>query len=200
MSRATLLSRADLIELLGLMAAEARQRDVHIEMFLVGGGAMALAYNTARMTGDLDGVFEPKEVVYDIAAVVALQSRFELAPDWLNDGVKGFLPGPDDEATVCYEEEGLSVRVGSPRYLFVLKAMASRESDVDDLRLLYRLSGFQSADQALDTVVAAYPGVKIKPAIQFTIEGIAGEVDSAVDSAVEGPVDVAVDVAVDRTM
>ena len=56
MTRRRLLTREDLIELLVLVAAEACRRDVQIEMFLVGGGAMALAYNTSRVTGDLDGV------------------------------------------------------------------------------------------------------------------------------------------------
>ena len=92
MTRRTLLTRDDLLELLRLVAAEARRRDV-IEMFLVGGGAMALAYNTSRVTGDLDAVFEPREVAYEIAAVVAREAEFDLAPDWLNDGVNGFLPG-----------------------------------------------------------------------------------------------------------
>ena len=79
----TLLTPEDILELLDAVAQEAERRDVHIEMFLVGGAAMALAYNTARVTGDLDGVFEPKEVAYEIAAWVADNSPLDLPADWL---------------------------------------------------------------------------------------------------------------------
>lgn len=113
---------------------------------------MALAYNISRVTRDLDAVFEPKTIVYEIAAQVARASRLDLVDDWLNDGVKGFLPGPDPNATVFYENSGISVRVASPRYLFVLKAMAARESDEDDQRILYPMCGFKSKTDALDTI------------------------------------------------
>ncbi|MDQ3543091.1 MAG: hypothetical protein M3431_04390, partial [Actinomycetota bacterium] len=100
--------------LLDRVADEANHRGVTISMFLVGGGAMALAYENHRSTRDLDGVFEPKSVVYEIAAAVAEQSDLDLAPDWLNDAVKAFMPGNDPEATTFYDTPGLSVRVASP--------------------------------------------------------------------------------------
>ena len=174
-----LLDRAQIIGLLDLMADEARRRGVRIDLFLVGGGAMALAYNTARSTRDLDGVFEPKIVVYEIAAAVAHLSELDLAEDWLNDGVKGFLPGPDSSASLFYERDSLSVRIASPRYLFVLKAMSGRESDEDDLRTLYPLCGFASPTEALDTIETAYPTRRISPSVQYVVEGIAGAFDGA---------------------
>ena len=36
-------------------------------MFLVGGAAMALAYSTSRVTRDLDAMFEPESLVYEMA-------------------------------------------------------------------------------------------------------------------------------------
>lgn len=76
---------------------------------------MALAYNTRRATRDLDGVFEPKQVVYQAAERVA--EEHGLAPDWLNDSVKAFLPGDDPDATVLFDRPGMSVRVASPAYV-----------------------------------------------------------------------------------
>ena len=67
------------------------------ELFLVGGAAMALAYSTRRSTGDLDAIFEPTSVIYDIAADIARERS--LPTTWLNDGVKGFLPGADPNAS-----------------------------------------------------------------------------------------------------
>ena len=170
-----LLDRATIVELLDRVADEANHRGVTISMFLVGGGAMALAYDNHRSTRDLDGVFEPKSVVDEIAAAVAEQSDLDLAPDWLNDAAKAFMPGNDPEATTFYDTPGLSVRVASPRYLFVMKAMAARELDEDDLRLLFSLATFRTASEALDAVRHAYPTQLIKPAVQYMVESIAAE-------------------------
>lgn len=175
--------------LLDAVAAEAERRNVRVELFMVGGGAMALAYNQARTTTDIDGVFEPKRIVYEIAAAVAeANPELDLADDWLNDGVKGFLPGDDEYATVFYDEPGLSVRIPNPRYLFALKAMASREGDFDDLRTLWPYTGYQSANEALDGVQALYPRQPIRPAVHYTVEEVAaraaveaGTHDSQVD-------------------
>ena len=51
----------------------------------------------------------------------------DLAPDSLNDAANAFMPGNEPAATTFYDTPGLSVRVASPRYLFVMKAMAARE-------------------------------------------------------------------------
>ena len=68
------LSRHDILFLFDRLAEAAEKRNLRVEVFLVGGGAMALAYNTARTTGDLDGVFEPKAVVYELVAEIAATS------------------------------------------------------------------------------------------------------------------------------
>jgi hypothetical protein len=85
------------------------------------------------------------------------------------------MPGDDPFASVYFDSSGLSVRVAAPRYLFVMKAMAARESDIDDLRLLYRLSNFSSAAEAIDSVVNAYPSRIIKPNVTYLVEEIAAE-------------------------
>ena len=93
------LGRDDILNLLRDVAAEAERREVAVSLFLVGGAAMALAYSTSRATKDLDGVFEPKSIVCEIASHVARQRpEYGLAPDWLNDAAKSFMPGEDPEA------------------------------------------------------------------------------------------------------
>jgi predicted nucleotidyltransferase len=169
----SLLTRGDIEQLLDRLASAAERDGIKIDLFLVGGGAMALAYNTARVTRDLDAVFEPKQKVYELARQVAADSGLDLGDTWLNDGVKGFLPGDDPEAAVLRDSAGLTVRVASPRYLFVLKAMAARETDEDDLRLLYPLCGFRDAADALDVIERSYPKQPIRPIVQYLVAGIA---------------------------
>ncbi|MDO5066458.1 MAG: DUF6036 family nucleotidyltransferase [Propionibacteriaceae bacterium] len=66
------------------------------QLFVVGGAAMALAYDQSRLTRDVDALFVPSAEVRQAAEKVATMHGLE--PDWLNDAVKGFLPG----TVVCY--------------------------------------------------------------------------------------------------
>lgn len=166
-----MLDRDAMLGLLEDLAAELSTLGVQGEMFVVGGAAMALAYNDRRATRDIDAVFEPKSVIYE--ASVAVAARRGVATDWLNDAVKGFLPGDDPAATVLFERPGLAVRVASPRYLLVMKVLASRvERDEEDIWTLIRLSGLTAVDEVLDLVEAAYPNVTIPPRAQYLLEEI----------------------------
>ena len=175
----SLLDRSTIQLLLAAVAEEAVRRELELSIFLVGGAAMALAYSSSRVTRDLDGVFEPKAVVYEVAAQIARDHpEFGLADDWLNDAAKSFMPGTDPDSTVAFERPGLSVRVASPRYLFAMKAMAGREVDVDDLRLLYRLVGYTSAEEAIADVASVYPIATLRPALAYLIQELAAEAAS----------------------
>jgi len=102
-------------------------------------------------------VFIPSEVVRQAATAVA--EREGLAEDWLNDAVKGFLPGPDPDAQRFYSSDSLIVDVASPRYLLAMKLFAARaEIDADDIILLYRQLGFTTVDEGLDLVEQARSG------------------------------------------
>lgn len=87
------LSRSKIITALQALGDELTSRGVHGQVFIVGGAAMALAYSSRRVTKDIDAVFEPKSIVYHAAAKVA--DDLGLPEDWLNDAVKGFMPGDD---------------------------------------------------------------------------------------------------------
>jgi hypothetical protein len=162
------LTRDDIERLLGALADELAARGITADLFLVGGGAMVLAYDRLRATRDLDAVFEPKTAVYEAARAVA--DRQGLPEDWLNDAVKGFLPGADPAATVFMDHPALRVRVASPTYLFAMKAMAARaERDADDLLLLYDLCAFASVDEALDSVEETLGPLPLTPKTAYLL-------------------------------
>jgi hypothetical protein len=164
-----MLSKDDIARLLNELADELEARGIHGDLFLVGGAAMALAYSARRATRDLDAVFEPKQVIYEVARRVG--NRHGLPDDWLNDGVKGFLPGSDPGATVLFDRPGLAVRIASPRYLFAMKMLAARvERDADDIEVLYRLSGFRTVEEALDHVQLLYPHQPVPPKAQYLLQ------------------------------
>jgi hypothetical protein len=57
------LGREDIRALLDDLSAELAARGARAELFLVGGAALAVAYDATRSTRDLDAVFIPSEVV-----------------------------------------------------------------------------------------------------------------------------------------
>ena len=87
------LSAGDIYRLFEELASELDAAGQRAEIFLVGGAAIALCFDVRRATRDLDAIFAPTDSVRRAAASVA--DREGLDPDWLNDAVKGFLPGPD---------------------------------------------------------------------------------------------------------
>lgn len=98
--------------LLGALSARLAERGESAQLFVVGGAAMALAYDRARSTRDLDAAFEPSPVVREVAAAIAAENGLE--EDWLNDAAKGFMPGADAGARTVFESENLLVQVPSP--------------------------------------------------------------------------------------
>lgn len=80
------------------------------EIFLVGGATIAVAFDPRRSTRDLDAVFAPTDDVR--RAVRAVAEDNGLTDDWLNDAVKGFLPGPDPDSTRFVETPHLVVDGG----------------------------------------------------------------------------------------
>lgn len=165
-----LLDRSDIESLLTELGARCAAQGFTVEMFLVGGAAMALAYSRQRTTRDLDAVFEPKTLVY--AQARRLADERGLPPDWLNDSVKGLLPDrPDTGEQVTFAAPGISVAVASPDYLFAMKAAAARaEADSTDLTTLALLLHVTTADQALHMIERFYDPARLSAKTHFFIQ------------------------------
>ncbi|WP_139738368.1 DUF6036 family nucleotidyltransferase [Actinomyces wuliandei] len=133
-----------LLGLLGLVEEGLARRGEHAVLFVVGGAAMALAYDAARSTRDVDALFRPAPVVREVVEEVA--AREGLEADWVNDAAKGFLPGDDPEARTVLEARHLLVQVASPAYLLAMKIHSGRgRRDMDDAVRLAVLTGSLSS-------------------------------------------------------
>jgi hypothetical protein len=165
----TLLDREALIGAFRALNEELARSDVRAEVFVVGGAAMALAYDARRATVDVDAVFVPAAEVRTAAQRVAEQLGLE--SDWLNDGAKAFMPGPDSDRIGVFEGTNLSVAAASPRYLLAMKLLAARlDRDQDDIRLLYELCGFTTPEEGLNLLESTYPNRIMAPRVQFLLE------------------------------
>jgi hypothetical protein len=125
-----LLERQELMNALDALDSDLAHRGIKAKIFIVGGAAMSIAYDARRSTSDVDAVFVPVDEVRAAAARVAEQLGLE--PEWLNEGVKGFLPGEDPDRIGVFEGTSVSVTAASPRFLLAMKLLASRvERDQD---------------------------------------------------------------------
>ena len=164
------MDRAEIIAALTALAGELERRGVSGEMYVVGGAAIALAFDERRSTRDIDAVFEPKATVYEAAAVIA--ERLDLPPAWLNDAVKGFLAGEDFAAAPVLDLPGLRCLAASPQTLLALKVLAHRVGeDESDLRLLAAELRLTSAEQVLEIAERTY-GDRLDPAARFFVEEV----------------------------
>jgi hypothetical protein len=164
------MDREEIVAALTALAEELERRGVVAEMYVVGGAAIALAFDEHRATRDIDAVFEPKSVVYEAAATVAEQRG--LPAGWLNDAVRGFLAGDDSAATPILDLPGLRCLTASPETLLALKILAHRVGeDEADLRLLAAELGLERADQVLAIAERTY-GDRLDPAARFFVEQV----------------------------
>ncbi len=145
-----MLSVETIRQALGELNQELARRNSRGEICLVGGAALCLAYHARATTKDLDGVFEPAQVVRSAAAAVA--ERMSLPEDWLNDAVKGFLPSTPQSKNIVFSADFLSVWVPAPEYLLAMKVVSSRVGtrDIDDIRFLAKLLELKTAKDVLD--------------------------------------------------
>jgi hypothetical protein len=166
------MDRDEIVEALTALAAELNRRGTSAEMYVVGGAAIALAFDERRSTRDVDAVFEPKATVYEAATVVAEQ--LGLPSGWLNDAVKGFLQEDDPAAAPVLDLPGLRCLAASPETLLALKVLAHRVGeDEDDLRLLAAALGLETAGEVLALAERTY-GDRLDAAARFFVEEVFG--------------------------
>ncbi|MBK6669817.1 MAG: hypothetical protein IPG46_09140 [Actinobacteria bacterium] len=156
-------------ELLTELGRRLDERGLSAQLFVVGGAAMALAFNSRRVTRDLDGVFEPKAEVYEEAAAMAGEHGPRTTGSTTQSrGSSGSLPIEEERTST---RPGLDVGVASAEYLFAMKAAAAREdADADDLRFLADHLGLRDANEALDLVNRYYSPHRLRPASQLFVE------------------------------
>jgi len=162
------MDRDEIVEALTALAAELDRRGISGEMYVVGGAAIALAFDERRATRDIDAVFEPKAAVYEAADSVGRE--LDLPPGWLNDAVKGFLAGDDPAAAPVLDLPGLRCLAASPEILLALKVLAHRVGeDEEDVRLLAGELGLKGAADVLAVAERTF-GDRLDPAARFFVE------------------------------
>lgn len=162
------MNRQAIVDALTALGEELARGGVTGEMYVVGGAAIALAFDERRSTRDIDAVFEPKAAVYEAADRVGAARGLPVG--WLNDAVKGFLAGDDPDAVPVLDVPGLRCLAASPRILLALKVLAHRVGeDEGDVRLLAASLSLDSAAAVLSVAEDVY-GDRLDAAARFFVE------------------------------
>jgi hypothetical protein len=180
-----LFDRQTLEQALNELGRRAHAEGKTIEIAIYGGSALMLTYDWRLATRDVDAVFEAdKQTIRRLAHQIAEERDWD--PNWLNDGVKGFLSAADQNPEIkrlfrtypSEDEPGLRVMLPRPEYLFAMKCRAMRiggveaSVDIDDIRHLAKEIGLTTAQEALDLVTTFYPDRLIEPKTRFGLEEI----------------------------
>ena len=144
-----LLDRDALVDLLADLAGRLDARGVTLEIYVVGGTAMVLAYDRDRLTRDIDATWDTAIDVSGEVSAIAMERG--LPRDWLNDRVRPMLPlVVDEDRLEALNLPGLRVSVASPRHMLAMKARAARDArDLDDIVLLCRHLGISSVTEVI---------------------------------------------------
>jgi len=115
----------------------AQAQDTSIELVIVGGAAMVLAYAARLSTHDVDAaILSPKEARIVRALAKEVAGKRGWAEDWLNDSAKGYLVGIS-KGEVVFSAPGIEVRIPKVTQLLAMKLSAWRDDvDIADARLL----------------------------------------------------------------
>ncbi len=143
------LTRETVLDLLAEVGDLLQQQGLAANIYVVGGAAMALEFESRRVTRDVDSAIRSgRDAFWPAARAVA--ERHGLDPDWVNTQATAFMTNePDDEATEI-NLPGLTVTVASPEHLIAMKLRALRARDMDDLEILFRHVGIKDPQQAAD--------------------------------------------------
>lgn len=154
MSAGRPLGADDLRVLFRQLSDELTRVHAAVDLYVVGGAAIAFTVDLARTTRDVDAVLFPREDAESatIRLAAARVGRANgLTDDWLNDGAKGFVPaGTDADLDPVFQTEYLRVYAASAPRLLAMKVDAGRGTDREDLVLLADHLGLSDAEAVLD--------------------------------------------------
>lgn len=142
------MSREEIKQAFTLLGQRLARRGVVADIYVIGGAAMALAYDSRRVTRDIDAVLHPHGLV--MAEAAAVGRELGLPSWWLNEQASVYIaPGGDADAPRVFDHPGLRVAAASARHLLAMKVMAARRRDVPDILVLIDHLGLNTVAEVL---------------------------------------------------
>ena len=132
-----ILSKEEIIRALERLGQLAQAQGYEIELIMVGGAAMVLAYGARQSTHDVDVVIlKPREARMTRELAKNVARELDWNEDWLNDAAKGYMVGMS-KGQVLLSTQGIEVRAPAVEQLLAMKLSAWRDDvDISDARRL----------------------------------------------------------------
>ena len=166
------LGKEEILENIELINEGLKELDMNGEILIAGGASMCLAFSARSSTKDIDAVYEPKTIINDIAAKIALEKG--MPKSWLNDGVKGFMNEKAYDGKMFLKSySNLKLYSVLPQYLLAMKLMSSRvesETDIKDIIFLMKHLNIDTVEKANRIIEAAFKVEHILPKTRYVIE------------------------------
>lgn len=154
-----LLDRSQIEKAFALLAAGLARRRIHADLYVIGGAAIALAWDERRTTRDIDAVFETDRHQAFLEEVWAVAQTLGLPRSWLNEQASAYVPlGPDPGRRTVWDAPSLRVTSASPEFVLAMKARAGRPSDSADIALLIGLLKLTNVDDVVAIHDRVFPG------------------------------------------
>jgi predicted nucleotidyltransferase len=168
-----LLDRAAIQDAFRRLGDRLARRGVVADIYVIGGAAMALAYDARRATRDIDAVFQPHGIVVDEARAVA--DELGLPRWWLNEQASAYVArGGDAAAPHVFDHPGLRVSAASPEHLLAMKVLAARRRDAEDISYLVKHLGLSSVAEVLEVCAAVFPDEPVPDRARLILEDFFG--------------------------
>jgi hypothetical protein len=166
-----LLDRIAITDALRRLGERLARRGVVADIYVFGGAAMALAYDSRRATRDIDAVFQPHGLVLEEAREVARE--LGLPAWWLNEQASAYVaPSGDSAAPRVFDHPGLRVSAASPDHLLAMKVLAGRRRDVEDIRLLVKHLNLATVDRVLQLCGEIFPDEPVPDRARLVLEDV----------------------------
>ncbi len=155
-----MLSRERILYLFNRLNEELREKGEIGEIGIVGGTVMCLVYNARKTTRDVDAIFEPADIIRQLAERIADEEKIPV--NWLNDGAKGYLK-PHFAREDVLNLSHLRIWAPDARYMMAMKCISARwdTSDKDDVIFLVKYLKLRTPEDAFKIIENYYPKSQI---------------------------------------
>ena len=141
------LNKDELIALLDELSECLKRKNVRASVYIVGGAAMALAFDRSRTTHDIDGRIDAGHGAL-IDSVHEVAHRRGLPTSWLNDQATPNMPmARDERARTVYASEYLTVTGASGEHILGMKLESGRAFDQKDINTLVKHLNIRTVEE-----------------------------------------------------
>ena len=151
------LTRGEIRAALGELAEMLMRRRAQGRIYIAGGAAMAFAYDSDKLTRDIDAaIVEGHGAVIEAVSEIARSRGWPSR--WLNEQATPYMPTvPDRHGRAVFDHPALKVVAASPEHMLAMKVRAARSSDVADARRLLDETGISRVEDVEALVQSVFP-------------------------------------------